>query len=193
MPIEVIALVLTTVSLLFLYSSWWCWQITGRLNVVSMNGYKVWRRMLNSRRLLMELSTMVISAHCSALMSARRLIDSSKEFAPICTTQHGALNSVLFENNILTFVLWSFHAGVNTLTISSSASRISDAVFKDAIQEYQLEEQDDAEPSECYELGWVLTTETQKRAFWVESGLASQWQWSLLAKLIANDKVLSWS
>jgi len=61
--------------------------------------------MLNSRRLLMELSTMVISAHCSALMSAQHHIDSSKEFAPICMTQHGALNSVLFENNILTFVL----------------------------------------------------------------------------------------
>ncbi|KAG2100247.1 hypothetical protein BD769DRAFT_1677083 [Suillus cothurnatus] len=41
-----------------------------------------------------------------------------------------------------------FHAGVDTLTISSSASRISDAVFEDAIREYQLEEQDDAEPSE---------------------------------------------
>ncbi|KAG2056157.1 hypothetical protein BDR06DRAFT_970285 [Suillus hirtellus] len=40
------------------------------------------------------------------------------------------------------------HAGVDTLTISLSASRISDMAFKDAIQEYQLEEQDDAEASE---------------------------------------------
>ncbi|KAG1818054.1 uncharacterized protein BJ212DRAFT_122398 [Suillus subaureus] len=41
-----------------------------------------------------------------------------------------------------------FHAGVDTLTISSSASRISDAAFEDAIREYRLEEQDDAEASE---------------------------------------------
>ncbi|KAG2338901.1 hypothetical protein BDR05DRAFT_1062480 [Suillus weaverae] len=42
-----------------------------------------------------------------------------------------------------------FHAGVDTLTsTSSSASRISDAAFEDAIQEYQLEEQDDVEASE---------------------------------------------
>ncbi|KAG1764085.1 hypothetical protein EV702DRAFT_1037447, partial [Suillus placidus] len=37
-----------------------------------------------------------------------------------------------------------FHAGVDTLTsTSSSASRISDAAFEDAIREYRLEEQDD--------------------------------------------------
>ncbi|KAG1824017.1 hypothetical protein EV424DRAFT_1346255 [Suillus variegatus] len=41
-----------------------------------------------------------------------------------------------------------FHAGVDTLTISSSASRISDTAFEDAIREYRLEEQDDAEASE---------------------------------------------
>ncbi|KAG1821864.1 uncharacterized protein BJ212DRAFT_1334147, partial [Suillus subaureus] len=41
-----------------------------------------------------------------------------------------------------------FHAGVDTLTILSSASQISDAAFEDAIQEYRLEEQDDAEASE---------------------------------------------
>ncbi|KAG1725242.1 hypothetical protein EDB19DRAFT_1915159 [Suillus lakei] len=41
-----------------------------------------------------------------------------------------------------------FHAGVDTLTISSSASQISDMAFEDAIREYQPEEQDDAEASE---------------------------------------------
>ncbi|KAG1750515.1 uncharacterized protein EDB91DRAFT_1244096 [Suillus paluster] len=42
-----------------------------------------------------------------------------------------------------------FHAGVDTLpTMLSFASRISDEAFKDAIQEYRLEEQDDAEASE---------------------------------------------
>ncbi|KAG1761821.1 hypothetical protein EV702DRAFT_1038949 [Suillus placidus] len=42
-----------------------------------------------------------------------------------------------------------FHAGVDTLTsTSSSASRISDAAFEDAIREYRLEEQDDVEASE---------------------------------------------
>ncbi|KAG1867723.1 hypothetical protein F4604DRAFT_1927517 [Suillus subluteus] len=40
-----------------------------------------------------------------------------------------------------------FHAGVNSLTISSSASWISDTAFEDAIREYRLEEQDGAEPS----------------------------------------------
>ncbi|KAG1750475.1 uncharacterized protein EDB91DRAFT_1244056 [Suillus paluster] len=41
-----------------------------------------------------------------------------------------------------------FHAGVDTLpTMSSSASQISDEAFEDAIQEYRLEEQDDAEAS----------------------------------------------
>ncbi|KAG1883341.1 hypothetical protein F4604DRAFT_1677680 [Suillus subluteus] len=40
-----------------------------------------------------------------------------------------------------------FHAGVDSLAISSSASQISDMAFEDAIQEYRLEEQDGVEPS----------------------------------------------
>ncbi|KAG2145165.1 hypothetical protein DEU56DRAFT_899942 [Suillus clintonianus] len=45
-----------------------------------------------------------------------------------------------------------FHAGVDSLTISSSASRISDTAFEDAIQEYRLEEQHDAEARELRDL-----------------------------------------
>ena len=53
-----------------------------------------------------------------------------------------------FTSPSLTFVLLSFHAGVGALTMSSAASWIGDEAFEDAIREYQLEEQDDAEDNE---------------------------------------------
>ncbi|KAG2117474.1 hypothetical protein DEU56DRAFT_761401 [Suillus clintonianus] len=83
--------------------------------------------LIDTRALLIEeLLGAINTPHCSASMSTRRLTNSSKEFVSICTTR----------------------LGVDSLTISSSASRISDTAFEDAIREYRLEEQHDAEARE---------------------------------------------
>ncbi|OJA08973.1 hypothetical protein AZE42_13056 [Rhizopogon vesiculosus] len=78
----------------------------------------------------MELSTTVISAYYSALMSAQHLTNSSREFVSVCMTQ-----------------LASMHAGVESLITSSATSCIDDKALEDVIREYQLE-QDDVEASE---------------------------------------------
>ncbi|OAX32087.1 hypothetical protein K503DRAFT_787432 [Rhizopogon vinicolor AM-OR11-026] len=69
---------------------------------------------------------MVISAYCSALTSAQRLANSSREFVSVCVTQ----------------------LGIESLITSSATFCIDDKAFEDAIREYQLEEQDNVEASE---------------------------------------------
>jgi len=113
-----------------------------------MSGLKVSSKISNSLRLPMVLSTKVIWPCCSAFNNTQHLINFLRSFVTISMTQLGMFHFNLISPS-LTFMLSSFHAGVQPLAmISAAPHQINDDEFEDAIREYQFEVQDNVEDNE---------------------------------------------
>lgn len=140
----------------FLHWSQWHWRcvVIDRLSVALTSGLQVSRKISNSHQLPTVQSTKVIWPRCSAFNNTQRLINFSRRFVTISMTRLGMFHFNLISPS-LTFVLSSFHAGVQPLAMISAAPvRINDDAFEDAIREYQLEEQDNVEDNESWGAGW---------------------------------------